>query len=101
MFLTELMPVLKELSQQPLAFMGGFCSGLFRLNLTEDPVKSWLNQQAGVVVYSDAFGRHIHPIGCGHRQMAFEVGCQGDRDTIRIPHFRLSPMNCDNSGGSC
>lgn len=50
MFLSEFVPVLKELSQQPLAFMGGFCSGLFRLNLTEDPVKSWLNQQAGVTV---------------------------------------------------
>jgi hypothetical protein len=48
MFMDELMPLLKELSQQPLAFLGGFVSGALRLNLSEDPVKSWLDQQAGV-----------------------------------------------------
>lgn len=42
------MPVLKELSQQPVAFLGGFFSGLFRLNLADDPVRSWLDQQAGI-----------------------------------------------------
>ncbi|PSB24629.1 hypothetical protein [Stenomitos frigidus] len=47
MFLDELTPVWKELSQQPVAFLGGFLSGLFRLNLSEDPVKSWLDQQSG------------------------------------------------------
>jgi hypothetical protein len=44
----ELMPVLKEFAQQPIAFAGGFFSGLFRLNLADDPVKSWLDKQAGV-----------------------------------------------------
>ncbi len=47
MFMDELMPLLKELSQQPLAFFGGFVSGALRLNLTDDPVKSWLDKQAG------------------------------------------------------
>jgi hypothetical protein len=47
MFLDELTPLLKELTHQPVSFLGGFCSGLFRLNLQEDPVKSWLDQQAG------------------------------------------------------
>jgi hypothetical protein len=47
-FIDELTPVFKELTQQPLAFMGGFFSGLLRLNLADDPVKSWLDQQAGV-----------------------------------------------------
>lgn len=47
MFLDELMPVMKELTQQPIAFLGGFFSGLFRLNLADDPVKSWLDQQVG------------------------------------------------------
>lgn len=47
MFMTELMPLLKELAQQPLAFMGGFVSGAFRLNLADDPVKSWLDNQTG------------------------------------------------------
>ncbi len=44
----ELTPVLKELSQHPIAFLGGFFSGLLRLNLADDPVKSWLDKQAGV-----------------------------------------------------
>ena len=48
MFMDELMPLLKELSQQPLAFFGGFVSGALRLNLSEDPVRSWLDQQAGM-----------------------------------------------------
>ena len=47
MFLSELVPVLQEITQQPIAFMGGFVSGLFRLNLSDDPVKSWLDKQAG------------------------------------------------------
>lgn len=47
MFVDELNPIFKELTQQPISFLGGFVSGLFRLNLTDDPVKSWLDQQAG------------------------------------------------------
>ncbi len=45
MFLTELTPLLKELAQQPVAFMSGFVSGVFHLNLEEDPLKSWLTKQ--------------------------------------------------------
>jgi len=51
MFLSELTPVLKELTQQPMAFLGGFFSGVFRLDLSDDPVKSWLDQQAGSSSY--------------------------------------------------
>lgn len=47
MFLDELTPLLKELVGQPASFLGGFFSGLFRLNLADDPVKSWLDQHAG------------------------------------------------------
>lgn len=54
MFVDELMPILKELSQQPIAFMGGFFSGIFRLNLADDPVKSWLDEQTGVTAHSTA-----------------------------------------------
>jgi len=46
-FFDELMPILRELSQQPLAFMGGFVSGVLRLDLNDDPVRSWLGQQTG------------------------------------------------------
>ncbi len=48
MFLDELSPLVKELAQQPIAFLGGLFSGAFRLSLADDPVKSWLDQQAGV-----------------------------------------------------
>jgi hypothetical protein len=55
-FLDELTPVWKELSQQPVAFLGGFFSGLLRLNLSEDPVKSWLDQQVGTTTYGSTAG---------------------------------------------
>lgn len=45
MFLDELQPLLKEFLQQPLAFTNGFASGILRLKLSEDPLKSWLQQQ--------------------------------------------------------
>jgi hypothetical protein len=47
MLLTELTPILKELTKEPVAFCSGFISGALRLNLTEDPVKTWLEKQAG------------------------------------------------------
>jgi hypothetical protein len=46
MFLNELSPLVRELAQQPVAFLGGFVSGLLRLDLGEDPVRSWLDRQA-------------------------------------------------------
>ena len=45
MFVDELTPFVRELTRQPVAFCGGFFSGLFNLDLTEDPVRSWLNKQ--------------------------------------------------------
>ncbi|MBD2292820.1 hypothetical protein H6G06_04805 [Anabaena sphaerica FACHB-251] len=44
MFITELSPLFKELAQHPVSFMGGFVSGVLRLNLADDPVKTWLDQ---------------------------------------------------------
>jgi hypothetical protein len=41
----ELKPILQELVVQPVAFMGGLVSGLLRLNLNEDPLRSWLEKQ--------------------------------------------------------
>jgi len=55
-FLDELTPLWQELSQNPVAFLGGFLSGVFRLNLSEDPVKSWLDQQAGSSTTSSTIG---------------------------------------------
>jgi hypothetical protein len=51
MFLDELTPLLRELLGHPIAFAGGFASGLLRLNLADDPVKSWLDQQSGGTSY--------------------------------------------------
>jgi hypothetical protein len=47
MFLNELSPIFKQFTQHPASFTGGFFSGLLRLQLGDDPVKSWLNQQLG------------------------------------------------------
>lgn len=52
MFVTELTPIFKELTQQPIAFLGGLLSGVFRLNLSDDPVKSWLDEQIGSNSYT-------------------------------------------------
>lgn len=48
MFLDELTPFVQELTAHPVAFLGGLASGLLRLDLTDDPVKSWLNNQGAV-----------------------------------------------------
>ncbi len=56
MFLTELSPLVQELTQQPVAFLGGLFTGLLRLSLAEEPVRSWLTQHTGSTVYSP----HVH-----------------------------------------
>lgn len=56
MFMDELLPLFRELAQQPIAFMGGFVSGVFRLNLMDDPVKSWLDKQTGTTPVDAAAG---------------------------------------------
>jgi hypothetical protein len=53
MFLSELQPLCKELCQQPIAFTGGFVSGILRIKLSSDPLKSWLEKQ-GVTDFSGA-----------------------------------------------
>lgn len=52
MFLDELSPLFKELTQHPISFLGGLCSGFLRLNLNDDPVRSWLEQQGGTTTYT-------------------------------------------------
>ncbi|MBX2862512.1 MAG: hypothetical protein KTR27_03085 [Leptolyngbyaceae cyanobacterium MAG.088] len=49
MFLDELTPILQEILGQPAAFLGGFASGLLKVNLNDDPVKSWLENQGADV----------------------------------------------------
>lgn len=45
MFFDELTPFLQKLKEQPVAFVSGFVSGILRLNLEEDPLKTWLEKQ--------------------------------------------------------
>ncbi|NJP11368.1 MAG: hypothetical protein HC866_19385 [Leptolyngbyaceae cyanobacterium RU_5_1] len=71
MFIDELMPILKELSQQPVAFMGGLFSGLFRLNLSDDPVKAWLDKQSGVS-YSSTTETHNGKKSSGPQSISIE-----------------------------
>lgn len=52
MFVDEFSPVFKQLTAYPVAFLGGFVSGLLRLNLADEPVKSWLDNQGGVASIS-------------------------------------------------
>lgn len=47
MFFEELLPIGKEFLQNPVAFAGGFVAGALHLNLGEDPLKSWLEEQTG------------------------------------------------------
>ncbi|MBD2194111.1 MULTISPECIES: hypothetical protein [Calothrix] len=54
MFIDELSPIFKELAQHPVSFLGGFFSGVFRLNLADDPVKSWLDKQTGSTSFNSA-----------------------------------------------
>ena len=54
MFVDELTPIFKELTQRPVSFLGGFFSGFLRLNLPDEPVKSWLDQQSGSTAYTSS-----------------------------------------------
>ncbi|GAB4275761.1 MAG: hypothetical protein Fur0025_00280 [Oscillatoriaceae cyanobacterium] len=54
MFLEELKPLLEEVAQSPIAFLGGFVSGVFRLKLSDDPIKTWLEGQGAVTTSTDS-----------------------------------------------
>ncbi|MDJ0589055.1 MAG: hypothetical protein QNJ72_03540 [Pleurocapsa sp. MO_226.B13] len=45
MFLSELTPALQKFIQQPVAFAGGFVSGILQLKLDEEPLSQWLEKQ--------------------------------------------------------
>jgi hypothetical protein len=54
MFLDELTPFAQELTTHPVAFLGGLASGLLRLDLSDDPVKSWLINQGASPAAADS-----------------------------------------------
>jgi hypothetical protein len=45
MFLTELSPLMRDCLTQPIAFVGGLVTGALRLNLQDEPLRSWLARQ--------------------------------------------------------
>lgn len=58
MFLDELTPLFKELTGHPVSFLGGFVSGILRLRLGDDPVKSWLDGQRSNTYTTSTTGVH-------------------------------------------
>ncbi|WP_071515168.1 hypothetical protein [Geitlerinema sp. PCC 9228] len=58
MFLDELNPLTEKILQSPIAFLGGFVSGVFHLNLNDDPVKQWLESQSGESISAPTASRH-------------------------------------------
>lgn len=54
MFIDELTPLFKQLTGHPVSFLGGFFSGLLRLNLADEPVKNWLDQQLASTSYTSS-----------------------------------------------
>jgi hypothetical protein len=69
MFFTEFSPLFQEFVAQPIAFAGGFVSGLLRLNLADEPVKTWLTQQ-GSTIPTDT--NHHHTNGNGPQNITID-----------------------------
>ncbi|MEM8602795.1 MAG: hypothetical protein AAGF24_03025 [Cyanobacteria bacterium P01_H01_bin.121] len=72
MFFDELGPVWQELTQSPVAFMGGFVSGLLRLNLDQDPVKSWLDEDQPTGSNSDPSSSQASPSTKGPQSITID-----------------------------
>ncbi|MBE8965193.1 hypothetical protein IQ277_02730 [Nostocales cyanobacterium LEGE 12452] len=60
MFINELSPIFREFTQHPVSFVGGFFSGVLRLNLADDPVKSWLDKQIRSNSYTSSTTTDAH-----------------------------------------
>jgi hypothetical protein len=73
MFFDEFQPILKEFSKEPIAFLGGFFSGIFHLNLADDPVKSWLDEQASSSDSTASSGSDSNQNGKGNRPQSITI----------------------------
>lgn len=72
MFLDELTPLMREFAGHPAAFLGGLASGLLRLNLSDDPVKSWLEKQGIDSVSESKSGQDNSHNGGGPQSISIE-----------------------------
>lgn len=68
----ELSPLMKELTSHPIAFLGGFASGLFHLNLNDDPVKTWLDQRAKADVAASPTSSEVNGNGSGPQPISID-----------------------------
>ncbi|BAP17969.1 MAG: hypothetical protein KPI85_00755 [cyanobacterium endosymbiont of Epithemia adnata isolate EadnSB Bon19] len=69
MFIDELQPIFQEFLQHPLAFTGGFISGSLKLELSEDPLKTWLKKQ-GLTDFTHADSTSV--IGSGPQSISID-----------------------------
>lgn len=68
----ELTPIFKEFAQDPIAFLGGFVSSVLRLNLSEDPVKTWLEKETGTPVSSETSDRDNNGSSSGPQSITID-----------------------------
>ncbi|AFY34921.1 hypothetical protein [Calothrix sp. PCC 7507] len=72
MFIDELSPIFKEFTQYPVSFLGGLFSGVFRLSLTDDPVKSWLDKNLSNTTYNSSINEAHNGKASGPQQISIE-----------------------------
>ncbi|NMG57556.1 hypothetical protein E1H12_03210 [Geitlerinema sp. P-1104] len=72
MFFDELQPIFKELTAEPIAFFGGFVSGVLRLDLSEEPLKSWVGQTNESSSSSPSGSEGDRPNGNGPQSITIE-----------------------------
>ncbi|MEH1869223.1 MAG: hypothetical protein V7K69_30100 [Nostoc sp.] len=72
MFISELSPIVREFIQHPASFVGGLFSGVLRLNLADDPVKSWLDQQSRSNSYTSSTTEAHNGKASGPQQISID-----------------------------
>lgn len=72
MFFDELQPIFKELTAEPIAFFGGFVSGVLRLDLAEEPLKSWVGSTTESTTSSTSGSRRDRDNGNGPQSINIE-----------------------------
>ena len=63
--------IMEALLKNPIPFLGGFAAGALRLNLSEDPLKGWLEAQ-GIDVPDDDSDDSDEPPGGGPQTISIE-----------------------------
>lgn len=72
MFLEELSPIFQEFAQHPASFLGGLFSGVFRLSLADDPVKSWLDKNLGATSHTTPINEAHNGKASGPQQISID-----------------------------